>query len=417
MAAKRRKRVESLVRRGTLPLIGGKARQKHRGELVVDERKHIAHFVGTRSLRCIRARAAKSLVHFRLAENHSGDIGRRSMREHGMGRSGFGFYAIRRERTVRCFGIFSRAFFASRTGRIARASRALRGFRLQVKWCTPAGKLVYHARRRIHIDLRRFAQRIDSRDILRKHLGRRKISRRLASKRADPRKRRALHLFRRRRPEVDKAHIEEAFLNLLGKRKARRANHHIGKRNVAMDKAAFKEIKVRKQVKHVAADLGSHKRRHAASPVNRKGVAYMRERFAAHPFHDDGRRTRDLAHPVQMGESLETRNSLVALEFLAKRGFQTRFIAFVFSLARTLVALRHNERFQRELLAEYIGRAHDRPNAAATARRFVDEERAETTLVRIERLALHANSWLEMRNAHYPSAVERVAAAIDCRIS
>ena len=184
-----------------------------------------------------------------------------------------------------------------------------------------------------------------------------------------------------------------------------------------MDKAAFKEIKVREQVKHVAADLSSHKRGHAAGPVNRKSVAYMRERFAAHPFHNDGRRARDLAHPIQMRKSLEARNGLVALEFLTKRGFQTRSIAFVFSLARTLVALGDNERFQRELLAKHIGRAHDRPNAAATARRLVNEERAETALVRIECLALHANSRLEVRNAHYPGAAEGVAAPIDCRIS
>ena len=405
------------MRRGARPLIGGKARQKHRGELVVDERKRIAHLVDARGLRRVGARATKGLVHFRLAEKHGGDIGRRSMREHGAGGSGLGFYAIRRERAVRRFGIFSRTFSASRIGCIARTCRRLHGFRLQAKRRTPAGEPVYHARRRIHIDFGRFAQRIDSRDILRKHLGRRKIGRRLASKRTDPRERRALHLFRRRRPEVDKAHIEEAFLNLLGKRKARRANHHIGERDVAMDKAAFKEIKVRKQVKHVAADLSSHKRGHAAGPVNRKSVAYMRERFAAHPFHNDGRRARDLAHPIQMRKSLEARNGLVTLEFLTKRGFQTRSIAFVFSIARTLVALGHNERFQCELLAKHIGRAHDRPNAAATARRLVNEERAETAPVRIERLALHANSWFEMRNAHYPSAAERVAAPIDCRIS
>lgn len=183
-----------------------------------------------------------------------------------------------------------------------------------------------------------------------------------------------------------------------------------------MDKAAFEEIKVCEQVKHVAANLSSNKRRHAASPVNRKGVAYMHERFAAHPFHNDGRRARDLAHPIQMRKSLEARNCLVALEFLTKRGFQTCFIPFVFSLARTLIALGYNERLQRELLAKHIGRAHDRPNAAATARRFVDEERAETALVRIERLASHTNSRLEVCNAHYPSAAERVTAPINCRM-
>ena len=37
--------------------------------------------------------------------------------------------------------------------------------------------------------------------------------------------------------------------------------------------------RVGKPGKHVAADLSSHKRRHAAGPVNRKGVAYMRERY------------------------------------------------------------------------------------------------------------------------------------------
>ena len=404
------------MRRGALSLIGGKTSQKHGSELVIDKREHIAHFVDTRGLRGIRACATKSLVHLRLAENYGGDIGRRSMCEHGAGGSDLGFYAIRRKRAFRCFGIFPRTFFASRIGRIAQPGHRLRGFRLQVKRRTPAGEPVYHARRRIHIDFGRFAQRIDSRDILRKHLGRRKIGRRLASKRTDSRKRRALHLLRRRRPEIDKAYVEKAFLDLFGKRKARRANHHIGERDVAMDKAAFKEIKVCEQIKHVAADLSSHKRRHAASPVNRKGVAYMHERFAAHPFHNDGRRARDLAHPIQMRKSLEARNCLVALEFLTKRGFQTCFIPFVFSLARTLIALGYNERFQRELLAKHIGRARDRPNAAATARRFVDEERAETALIRIERFALHAGSWFEVRNAHYPSAAERVTAPIDRRM-
>ena len=95
------------MRRGARPLIGGKARQKHGGELVVDERKRIAHLVDARGLRRIGARTTKGLVHFRLAEKHSGDIGRRSMRKHGAGGSGLGFYAIRRERAVRCFGIFS----------------------------------------------------------------------------------------------------------------------------------------------------------------------------------------------------------------------------------------------------------------------------------------------------------------------
>lgn len=121
VTAKCRKRIESLMRRGALSLIGGKTSQKHGSELVIDKREHIAHFVDTRGLRHIRACATKSLVHLRLAENHGGDIGRRSMCEHGAGGSDLGFYAIRRKRAFRCFGIFPRTFFASRIGRIARA--------------------------------------------------------------------------------------------------------------------------------------------------------------------------------------------------------------------------------------------------------------------------------------------------------
>ena len=51
-----------------------------------------------------------------------------------------------------------------------------------------------------------------------------------------------------------------------------------------MDKATFEEIKVCEQIKHVATDLSSHKRRHAASPVNRKGVAYTHELFRRTPI-------------------------------------------------------------------------------------------------------------------------------------
>ena len=129
VAAKCRKRVEGFMRRGALSLISGKTSQKHGSELVIDKREHIAHFVDTRSLRRIRACATKSLVHLWLAENHGGDIGRRRMREHGAGGSDLGFYAIRRKRAFRCFGIFSRTFFASRIGRIAQPGHRLRGFR------------------------------------------------------------------------------------------------------------------------------------------------------------------------------------------------------------------------------------------------------------------------------------------------
>ena len=247
--------LESLVRRGTRPLVGAKARQKHGGELVVDERKRIAHLVDVRGLRRVGARATKSLVHFRLAEKHRGDIGRRSMREHGR---------------VGAVSVFTRY---GENARFAASAFFPEPFPLLKSATSPepatdcavsASSQTAHARkragisrscRRIHIDFGRFAQRIDSRDILRKHLGRRKIGRRLASKGAD---------LVNDEPCISSGvddpksirHTSKKPSSTCSARERRRANHHIGKRDVAMDKAAFKEIKVRKQVKHIAGRFG-----------------------------------------------------------------------------------------------------------------------------------------------------------------
>ena len=93
-----------------------------------------------RGLRHIRACATKGLVHLRRKEPRRRYRPPQHVRTRGR-RSGL-FYAIRRKRAFRCFGIFPEPF-SPRIGRIVQPGHRLRGFRLQVKR--------RHARRRAGI--------------------------------------------------------------------------------------------------------------------------------------------------------------------------------------------------------------------------------------------------------------------------
>ena len=317
--------------RGTCGLIGSQARREDDAQLLVDKGQGVAEQrvigVDSQALRDLHGCDR----HLGLMDQQLGHIRSGRVDADQLRRLLIHLHTVRRRRAVESIGK------GSFTGR----------------------KFEDGARRRVHIDCRRLTKLEKVRQIVAQHLGRSIGDGRMANACRAPGKRIILFAEGARRPEVDQAQIERAFLCLLLNGKVGGADHDVRRRDIAMDESAVHIAHAHEQAEQVAPDARGRQRRQATIVIDRQAIPGIGERLALDPFHDDGGCPVYLAPSVQARKPLESGKRLMGLVFLAKRSRKLLDVDGVIC---------GDHRLDCERLALDVRRADNPPQPTATGR-------------------------------------------------
>ena len=261
-------------------------------------------------------------------------------------------------------------------------------------------ELVQDARGGVHVDLLRGAQPRDVRQVAGEHLGRRIAQRGAAHRRVLRRERRAgSRIDVHRGAEVDEAQIERPLGILLGWREVRRAQHDVGRRDIAVHEAVAHQLETHEQVEQVAAETRRRKGREPPLVVHGQQTASLGEGDALDPLHHHGGAPIDQRVSVQAREAFETRDRAVALVFGTKSRSRRDQPSVAGPVLLAVDALGQQEHLERVLLAQRVRDARDHAQTAATRALIVREQRDEAAAICRALPLRHAVGLLELLQA------------------
>ena len=188
------------------------------------------------------------------------------------------------------------------------------------------------------------------------------------------------------------------------------SNHHVRRRDIAVDETFIQSIEAGEHVEKVAPHPRHGKRRHAVRIVDCNLTCRLRKRYAVDPFHDDRRCPIDTSIAIQPRDSLDAAKCPMLLVFPAERAaakllaplcsvFRLDFFGSRITCARIVCDGQHS--LQRQRLTHGVLGEHHAPKAACARALIVDEQGAEPAPIRRLLVICKRNRCFEMVDMHH----------------